>query len=73
MNLLKKIKKSIRDFVQAPELYDQKKVLDELTELKWQAEKDMGLSEDMNESCLYYGKMLAYEISCKIVKEGGIK
>lgn len=73
MNLLKKIKKAIRNFVQAPELYDQEKVLDELTELKWQAEKDMGLSEDMNEASLYYGKMLAYEIACKIVKEGGVK
>ena len=47
------------------------KVVEQLEEMRIQAEKDMQLSDTVDEANVYGGKMLAYEVTIAIVQNGG--
>ena len=61
------------DLSYQPIAYDVEKVVAELEEKQYQAEKDMGLSEDIDEMNGYGGMSMAYETAIDIVKRGGVE
>ena len=62
----------IYDFIDnAPTAYNVEKVVEQLEEMRVQAEKDMQFSDTFAEAGAYGGKMFAYEVAIAIVQNGG--